>query len=111
MLGIQQIEVVRGGGSSVWGNYALGGVVQILTRRPTERALYFDARYGNRETMKFHLLLHDVEGPFRIPLEGNYFSPGGRTVRCPVSRRPARSLDWGRSVRCRGARAPGWSGG
>ena len=27
MLGVERIEVVRGGGSSVWGNYALGGVV------------------------------------------------------------------------------------
>ena len=80
MLGIEQIEVVRGGGSSAWGNYALGGVVQILTRRPTERALYFDASYGTRETMNFDLLLHDVEGPFRISLEGNYFSTGGYDV-------------------------------
>src|SRR5206468_422750 len=63
-----------------WGNYALGGVVQILTRRPTERALYFDASYGTRETMNFDLLLHDVEGPFRISLEGNYFSTGGYDV-------------------------------
>ena len=80
MLGIEQIEVVRGGGSSVWGNYALGGVVQVLTRRPTERALFFDASYGTQDTMNFDLLLHDVEGPFRISLEGNYFSTGGYDV-------------------------------
>ena len=35
---IEQVEVVRGGGSSAWGNYALGGVINIITRRPTERA-------------------------------------------------------------------------
>ncbi len=34
MLGVEQIEVVRGGGSSVWGNYALGGVVQVLCASP-----------------------------------------------------------------------------
>jgi outer membrane cobalamin receptor len=80
LLGVQQIEVVRGGGSSVWGNYALGGVVQVLTRRPTERAVYFDASYGNHETMNFDLLVQDVEGPFRISLEGNYFNTGGYDV-------------------------------
>src|SRR5207245_11754493 len=80
MLGIEQIEVVRGGGSSAWGNYALGGVVQILKRRPTERALYFDASYGTRETMNFDLLLHDVEGPFRISVAGTYFSNGGDAI-------------------------------
>src|SRR4030095_933729 len=39
LLGIERIEVVRGGGSSVWGNYALGGVVHIVTRRPVERGI------------------------------------------------------------------------
>ena len=29
---IEQIEILRGGGSNVWGNYALGGVVNITTR-------------------------------------------------------------------------------
>src|SRR5205814_1444241 len=73
LQGIQQIEVVRGGGSSAWGNYALGGVVQVITRRPTERAAFFEGSYGTRDTMNFDLLLHDVEGPFRIALEGSYF--------------------------------------
>ena len=80
MLGVSQIEVLRSGGSSVWGNYALGGVVQVISRRPTERALHFEASYGTQETMNFDLLLHDVEGPFRISLEGNYFSSGGYEV-------------------------------
>ena len=80
MLGIDQIEVVRGGGSSVWGNYALGGVVQVINRRPTERALFFDASYGNHETMNFDLLLNEAAGSFRISLEGNYFSTDGYDV-------------------------------
>ncbi|HYS18086.1 MAG TPA: TonB-dependent receptor [Candidatus Binatia bacterium] len=80
MQGIEQIEVVRGGGSSAWGNYALGGVVQVLTRRPTERAAFFDASYGLNDTMNFDLLLQEAQGPFRIALEGNYFSTGGYYV-------------------------------
>src|SRR2546427_13288399 len=77
MQGIEQIEVVRGGGSSAWGNYALGGVVQVLTRRPTERAGFFDGSYGTGDTMNFDLLLHEVQGPLRLTLEGNYFDTGG----------------------------------
>src|SRR5207244_122274 len=80
LQGIQQIEVVRGGGSSAWGNYALGGVVQVITRRPTERAAFFEGSYGTRDTMNFDLLLHDVEGPFRIALEGSYFDTEGYMV-------------------------------
>jgi iron complex outermembrane receptor protein len=31
---IERVEVVRGGGSSVWGNLAVGGVINIVSRRP-----------------------------------------------------------------------------
>src|SRR3989454_1321774 len=80
MQGIEQIEVVRGGGSSAWGNYALGGVVHVLTRRPTERAVFFDGSYGTRDTMNFDLLLHEALGPFRLSLEGSYFDTEGYSV-------------------------------
>src|SRR5512144_175891 len=45
-LGIEQIEVMRGGGSALWGNGALGGVLHVLSRRPTENSLTFDANIG-----------------------------------------------------------------
>src|SRR5437867_9447270 len=77
LQGIEQIEVVRGGGSSVWGNYALGGVVQVLSRRPVERAVYFDGSYGTQNTMNFDLLVHEVQGPFRVALEGSFFKTDG----------------------------------
>jgi TonB-dependent Receptor Plug Domain len=31
---IERIEIVRGGGSALYGNYALGGVLNIVTRKP-----------------------------------------------------------------------------
>lgn len=37
---IQSIEVIRGGGaSSLWGNMAMGGIVNIVTRPPTDGAI------------------------------------------------------------------------
>jgi len=80
LQGIEQIEVVRGGGSSVWGNYALGGVIHLLTRRPTERAAFLDVSYGNNDTTNADLLLTDVGGPIRVSLEGNHFETGGYKV-------------------------------
>jgi len=35
----ERIEVVRGGGSAAWGNTALGGVIQIVPRRPEPHTL------------------------------------------------------------------------
>ena len=35
---IERVEVVRGGGSSLWGNLAVGGVINIVTKRPKDNS-------------------------------------------------------------------------
>ena len=74
---VEQVEVVRGGGASVWGNYALGGVINIITRRPVERAALFEGSYGNNDTRNVDLLLTEAQGPFRLSLEGSHFATDG----------------------------------
>lgn len=77
---IEQIEVVRGGGSSVWGNYALGGVINIITQRPQKRTLRFVGEGGTRETVNLDLFASDLRGPIGVAVEGNYFHTGGYKV-------------------------------
>jgi len=46
-LDIEQIEVLKGAGSSLWGAAALGGVVNIITRSPSpEGKIFFSASAG-----------------------------------------------------------------
>jgi len=54
VLDIEKIEVVKGAGSALWGTAALGGVINILTKSPSEKGkiqlrmmagLYGDVRY------------------------------------------------------------------
>jgi len=92
MLGIDQIEVVRGGGSSVWGNYAVGGVINVLTRKPTRRAAFFEGSYGSHDTYNVDLLLTEAQGPWRVSLEGNRYDTGGYPV-VKESRRGAIDID------------------
>jgi outer membrane receptor protein involved in Fe transport len=80
LQGVERIEVVRGGGSSLWGNYALGGVINIITRKPEERALFFEGSYGNYDTKNLDLVLSGIKGPVGIVLEGNVFDTGGFKV-------------------------------
>lgn len=48
---IGRIEVVRGSQSVLWGGQAIGGVVNIITREPTEAlTLNANAEYGWRDT-------------------------------------------------------------
>lgn len=76
-LGIQQIEIVRGGGSSVWGSGALGGVIQVLTRRPRENGVTFEGSHGSYDTSNVDVFATGVHGPVGIALEGNWFETGG----------------------------------
>lgn len=59
---IERIEVLRGSQSVLWGSQAIGGVVNMVTRRPTE-ALEVNARgeYGFRDTVN---LVGNVSGKF-----------------------------------------------
>ena len=82
MLSIEQIEIVRGGGSAVWGNGALGGVIHVITRRPRERTIAAEGSHGSFDTTNLDLFYGDGYGPLRVALSGNWFETGGfRIVR------------------------------
>jgi outer membrane cobalamin receptor len=47
---IDHIEIVRGGGSPLWGNDAMGGVVNVITKAPSTNALDLSAAGGSYGT-------------------------------------------------------------
>ncbi len=47
---LASVEVVRGGGSDLYGSNALGGVIQFVTRTPTRTVSSLDLSYGNENT-------------------------------------------------------------
>jgi outer membrane receptor protein involved in Fe transport len=49
---VDQVEIVRGGGATLWGNYAMGGVINIRTKEPTENALVLNSSGGNFGTYR-----------------------------------------------------------
>jgi outer membrane receptor protein involved in Fe transport len=77
---IERIEVVRGGGSGVYGNYALGGVINILTRRPEARLAQATLELGTRNTVEADLLASHVTGPWGGSAEGNIFRTDGYKI-------------------------------
>jgi vitamin B12 transporter len=61
---VGRIEVVRGSQSVLWGSQAIGGVVNIITRDPTEElSLNANAEYGWRDTGQ---LVGNVSGKFGL---------------------------------------------
>ena len=53
---IERIEVVRGPSSALYGGYAMGGVINIITARPQELEIEAKAGYGSDNTIRhsFH---------------------------------------------------------
>ena len=49
---VDRVEVVRGGGATLWGNYAMGGVINILTRPIGRTALVAEVSGGSRESYR-----------------------------------------------------------
>jgi outer membrane receptor protein involved in Fe transport len=56
---IESIEVMRGGGSNLYGSSALGGVVQLITRNPETPAVSLEASYGNERSSELSLWASD----------------------------------------------------
>ena len=74
---IERIEVVRGGGSALYGNYALGGVINIVTRKPEATSVQGTLEGGTHDTVNAHLQADYATGPLALSLQGNVFSTGG----------------------------------
>ncbi len=49
---VERIEVVRGGASSLYGGYAVGGVINIMTKEPKDNAISADITYGSNDTWR-----------------------------------------------------------
>jgi outer membrane receptor protein involved in Fe transport len=71
------IEIVRGGGSDLWGSSALGGVLQILTASPRQRSLSGALEGGDHGQLRAGVSASGRRGPLGLSadvsrLEGGY---------------------------------------
>ena len=84
---IDRVEVVRGGGSALWGNYALGGVINIITRPPDTTELALDAGYGQFSTTRINAYgAASGNDAFKLSGNLNYFNTAGYN-RVPADQR------------------------
>jgi outer membrane receptor protein involved in Fe transport len=74
---LDRVEVVRGGGASIWGNLSLGGVINLLTFEPTQRSLSATALVGDHRTTDLTLALGDASDAWSGWISGNAFDTDG----------------------------------
>ena len=85
---IDHIEIVRGSGASLWGNYAMAGVINIVTRKPTETGAALKATYGSNGLTDDYLAVNGRQGKLSIGLEANFFNLDGFKVVASDQRGP-----------------------
>jgi len=77
---IDRVEIVRGGGSSLYGTYAMGGVINIVTRPPESRSAQVDASYGSQNTTRVDAYGSERIGDTAVALQYDYFNTSGYKV-------------------------------
>lgn len=74
---VERVEVVRGGGSSLWGSGAMSGVINIITRSPRADTVRVTAEGGNRETRNAAVALADAWRTVAAQVDASYYDSGG----------------------------------
>ena len=81
-----RIEVVDGASSNLYGNYAMGGVINVVTRPAMPRSLEVRTQYGSWETPKIDLRASDVWGRWSATVDVSAFDTHGYAVVAPDER-------------------------
>jgi outer membrane receptor protein involved in Fe transport len=88
LISVDRIEITEDTASSLYGNYAMGGVINIVTGRPTRRTIEFKPQYGTRKSPKFDFFASDAWNKFGVAVEGSFFKTDGFPIVAPRERGP-----------------------
>lgn len=88
LLSVDQIEMTEDTASSLYGNIAMGGVINIVTSRPAARSLQLQTQYGNRGTPKADLFASDRWGKVGAAIEASAFDTKGFPIVAERERGP-----------------------
>ncbi|HEX5085902.1 MAG TPA: TonB-dependent receptor [Blastocatellia bacterium] len=89
---VDRIELVRGGSSDLYGSDALSGVINVITRPPTQRVINAETAYGNRDTADVTFFASDKWNNFSASLTGEAFRTDGYFLTAPEIRGTADDL-------------------
>ena len=88
LLSVDQIEITEDAASSLYGNIAMGGVINVVTSRPTRRTLQVQTQYGNRNTPKVDFFASDRWKRVGVAVEGSALDTKGFPIVAARERGP-----------------------
>jgi iron complex outermembrane receptor protein len=80
LASVERIEMIEGANSSVYGNYALGGVINIVTAPPEGRTIKVRTSIAGRATHKIDFFGANAWDKFAIAAEATGFGTNGYFV-------------------------------
>ena len=87
-LAIQSAELVRGGASDLYGSSAIGGVLNMITVRPTTDLVEVRSSYGGEGTYDTSALAETKHGPWGLLAAGGTLGTDGYIQEAPSQRGP-----------------------
>ena len=87
-LAIHDVELVRGGASDLYGSSAIGGVVNIISARPSSKEIAVRSTYGGEETYDQSALATAKRGPWGGLAAGGLIGTDGYIQESPAQRGP-----------------------
>jgi len=80
MASVERVEMIEGTNSSVYGNYALGGVINIVTTPAEGRTVKVRTSIAGRQTHKVDVFAANAWDKFSISGDGSFFGTNGYFV-------------------------------
>ena len=87
-LAIQDVEVVRGGASDLYGNSAIGGVINMIEHQPGPTAYAIDTGYGQENTPHAAVLGRTAREPWSGLAAADWLRTDGYIEVAPADRGP-----------------------
>jgi outer membrane receptor protein involved in Fe transport len=88
LVSVDRIEITEGTSSSLYGNMAMGGVINIITSRPSPRTIEVKPQYGNRTSPKVEFFASDQWNKVGVAAEGSFLNTDGFPIVAARERGP-----------------------
>ena len=88
LASVDRVEITEGTSSSLYGNIAMGGVINIITSRTTRRTLELQPQYGSKGSPKFDFFGSDQWNKVAASVEGSFLNTDGFPIVAERERGP-----------------------
>jgi outer membrane receptor protein involved in Fe transport len=93
---VDRVEILRGGGSSLYGSGALGGAVRLFRREPNVTSARVEASMASQSTPEVSAYGHTAAAGFTFDAAAEYFRTDGYVIVDPAEQGNADAPAWSR---------------